>query len=50
MDSPSMFLSRVVALRRARDAAKNPQFKLLWSTKLKELIAKNSENDYDTVH
>jgi hypothetical protein len=31
---------KVIALREARDRAQDPDFKLLWQLKLKQLIAK----------
>lgn len=36
----SHFTRRVIALKNAKEKAKNPEFKKLWDQKLKELLAK----------
>lgn len=45
-------LRRVIALRKARDKATNPEFKKLWEDKLQELIklAELGRSSYDTIH
>ncbi len=52
MTGTSLIIRRVLALRKARDAAQNPEFKKLWNQKLKELItlAELGRSSYDTVH
>jgi hypothetical protein len=48
----SRIMRRIFALERARDAAKNLEFKLLWEQKLQELIklAEHGRSSYDTIH
>jgi len=46
----SRFLSRVIAVRKARDAAKNPEFKQLWHNILSKLLLMDGENNNDTIH
>lgn len=36
---------KAVALRNARDRAKDPDFKLLWELKLRELLRKNERGE-----
>ena len=45
-------MQRAVALTKARDNAQDPDFKLLWDQKLRELIriAELGRSSYDTVH
>jgi len=52
MIGTTRILRRVIALRNARDKAKNPEFKLIWDLKLKQYmeLVENGRSSDDTIH